>query len=134
MGETAQEKGHSHVPECYVIPTRQRPSLNPQTAEIINHGIDQTVLVGAPSSALGFFGLPAKEKVKFISNDVNRPVRYGTSLKDGADKIQFWRVFLKHYAHPLEDFVKSWPQNPPYYRHIYDCIILNFVFYHIIIS
>ncbi|CAL5404804.1 unnamed protein product [Camellia sinensis] len=138
MGATAQEKGHSYVPECYVIPTTQRPSLNPQTAEVPL--IDLAGLKGSSSKrcaivkeirnacrrngsfqasvtssslASGFFGLPAKEKVKFISNEVTRPVRYGTSLKDGAYKIQFWRVFLKHYAHPLEDFVKSWP---PYYR------------------
>ncbi|XVE56450.1 hypothetical protein DITRI_Ditri04bG0010300 [Diplodiscus trichospermus] len=43
-----------------------------------------------------------QEKVKFKSNDVYKPVRYGTSLKDRVDKVQFWRVFLKHYAYPLD--------------------------------
>lgn len=89
------------------------------TCQIENHGIDQFVLDGTLSSAFNFFSLPAEEKSKFMSNDVHKPVRYGKSLKDGVDKIQFWRVFLKHYAYPLEDWVKSWPENPPAYRYIF---------------
>ncbi|KAG5531847.1 hypothetical protein RHGRI_026452 [Rhododendron griersonianum] len=74
------------------------------------------VLDGALSSAFDFFSLPTEEKSKLMSNDVHNPVRYATSLKDGVDKIQFSRAFLKHYAYPLEDWVKSWPENPPAYR------------------
>jgi len=66
--------------------------------------------------ASDFFKLPTEEKVKFMSNDVKKPVRYGTSLKDGDDKFQLWRVFLKHYAHPLSDWIHLWPKNPPLYR------------------
>lgn len=62
----------------------------------MNHGIDQSTLDDALAVAEGFFELPAKEKNKFMSNDVYAPVRYTTSLKDGMDKIQFWRIFLKH--------------------------------------
>ncbi|KAH9678716.1 Fe2OG dioxygenase domain-containing protein [Citrus sinensis] len=51
-----------------------------------------------------------------MSSDVHKPARYGTRLRDGADKIQFWRVFLKHYASPLEDWIGSWPKNPPKHR------------------
>ncbi|KAB2596474.1 2'-deoxymugineic-acid 2'-dioxygenase [Pyrus ussuriensis x Pyrus communis] len=83
---------------------------------IVNHGIRQTVLDEALSSATEFFKLPVSEKAKFMSNDVHSPVRYGTSLKDGLDKVQFWRVFLKHYAHPLADWIKYWPNNPSNYR------------------
>ncbi|KAH9648018.1 Fe2OG dioxygenase domain-containing protein [Citrus sinensis] len=61
-------------------------------------------------SAMEFFNLPSEEKLKFMSSDVYKPARYGTRLRDGADKIQFWRVFLKHYASPLED------KNPPKHR------------------
>ncbi|XP_076952537.1 flavanone 3-dioxygenase 3-like [Bidens hawaiensis] len=56
------------------------------------------------------------EKAQFMSKDVHKPVRYGTSIKDGVDKIQFWRVFLKHYAHPLNEWIQQWPNNPPDYR------------------
>ncbi|KAL1819967.1 hypothetical protein ACET3Z_014836 [Daucus carota] len=149
MGETAQEKAFSHVPECYTISTSQRPGLNPETGivpvvdwaalsspdrrsdaineiknacsrsgcfQIINHGISQSVLDGALETAFNFFKLPTKEKAKFMSNDVHKPVRYGTSLKDGQDKLQYWRVFLKHYANPLNQWIQQWPTNPPEYR------------------
>ncbi|XP_010456433.1 PREDICTED: protein DOWNY MILDEW RESISTANCE 6-like [Camelina sativa] len=83
---------------------------------IVNHGINQDILDDALEVAKGFFELPAKEKKKFMSNDVYAPVRYSTSLKDGLDKIQFWRIFLKHYAHPLHRWIHLWPENPPGYR------------------
>nr|XP_043614257.1 flavanone 3-dioxygenase 3-like [Erigeron canadensis] len=51
-----------------------------------------------------------------MSNDVHKPVRYGTSVKDGAEKAQPWRIFLKHYAHPLNDCIQQWPDNPSDYR------------------
>nr|AAR13692.1 Fe2+ dioxygenase-like protein [Brassica oleracea] len=84
--------------------------------QVVNHGINQNILDDALEVAHGFFELPAKEKKKFMSNDVYAPVRYTTSIKDGLDKIQFWRIFLKHYAHPLHRWIHLWPQNPPEYR------------------
>ncbi|KAH8522247.1 hypothetical protein H0E87_003040 [Populus deltoides] len=150
IGNSAQERSWSYVPDCYEIPSSNRPSLTPETAnvpvidfsrlrqdatqranaikeignachqvgffQIVNHGICQSILDGALSVASDFFKLPTEEKVKFMSNDVKKPVRYGTSLKDGDDKFQFWRVFLKHYAHPLSDWIHLWPKNPPHYR------------------
>ncbi|KAB1204122.1 Hyoscyamine 6-dioxygenase [Morella rubra] len=78
--------------------------------QIINHGICQEVLDGALSAAFDFFNLPTAEKVKFMSDDVHKPVWYW------VDEVQFRRVFLKHYAHPLEDWIDLWPTNPPTYR------------------
>ncbi|CAJ1967828.1 unnamed protein product [Sphenostylis stenocarpa] len=73
--------------------------------------MDEALLVASK-----FFELPTMEKVKLRSNDVHKPVRYGTSLKDGIDKVQFWRVFLKHCAHPLKEWIHLWPENPSDYR------------------
>lgn len=42
MGETAQEKGFSHVPQCYTLPTSNRPSLNPETVNV--HVVDWAAL------------------------------------------------------------------------------------------
>ncbi|XP_027364356.1 flavanone 3-dioxygenase 3 [Abrus precatorius] len=84
--------------------------------QVVNHGVNESVLNEAISVASKFFDLPTKEKVKLLSNDVHKPVRYGTSLRDGIDKVQFWRVFLKHYAYPLKDWIHMWPENPPEYR------------------
>lgn len=86
--------------------------------QVINHGIAQPLLDKALDTVDAFFCLPSNEKLKFMSNDVHEPVRYCTSLKDSVDKIQFWRVFLKHYANPLKDWVESWPNHPTSYRYI----------------
>lgn len=77
-----------------------------------HHGILQDVLDEALRVASDFFTLSNEHKAPFLSNDVNNPVRYGTSLKDGLDTIQFF----KHYSHPLEEYIESWLSNPPNYR------------------
>ncbi|GMI95372.1 KAR-UP oxidoreductase 1 [Hibiscus trionum] len=84
--------------------------------QVVNHGISQSILDEVLAVASDFFDLPAREKLKFKSSNVYEPVRYATSLKDGVDKVQYWRIFLKHYAHPLEAWIDSWPDNPPHYR------------------
>lgn len=84
--------------------------------QVVNHGVSESVLEEALSVASNFFDLPTKEKVNLMSNDVYKPIRYCTSIKDGVDKVQFWRVFLKHYANPLKDWIHMWPENPSDYR------------------
>lgn len=84
--------------------------------QVINHGVSVSEMDEALSVASEFFDLPMEEKMRYKSNDVNEPVRYGSSLRDGIDKIQFWRVFLKHYAHPLKDWIHLWPSTPTTYR------------------
>ncbi|XP_021905519.1 flavanone 3-dioxygenase 3 [Carica papaya] len=84
--------------------------------QIVNHGISESVMEGALKCSFEYFKLPGEEKTKLMSNDVFKPVRYGTSMKDGVDSIQYWRVFLKHYAYPLHSWTPFWPHNPPDYR------------------
>ncbi|KAK1686390.1 hypothetical protein QYE76_047238 [Lolium multiflorum] len=81
--------------------------------QVINHGISQSVMDGAFEAALDFFKLPSEIKEEFASDDLREPVRYDTSSKDG---ISMSRAFLKHYAHPLSDWMQYWPEKPPTYR------------------
>ncbi|XP_044326698.1 flavanone 3-dioxygenase 3-like [Triticum aestivum] len=81
--------------------------------QIINHGISQSVMDGAVEAASDFFKLPSETKEEFASDDLRRPVRYDTSSKDG---ISMSRAYLKHYAHPLGEWMQYWPENPPIYR------------------
>ncbi|XP_073037931.1 flavanone 3-dioxygenase 3-like isoform X1 [Primulina eburnea] len=128
--ESVSECSEDHVPlinlDGMCNPMR-RPILVEQIAnaclrfgffQVINHGISQQILDGALSVASDFFNLPTREKAKFLSPDIHRPVRYSTSFKDvcAGDQAQSWRAFLKHYAHPLQDWIGLWPQNPPLYR------------------
>ncbi|XP_047327973.1 flavanone 3-dioxygenase 3 [Impatiens glandulifera] len=83
--------------------------------QIINHGIEQSTMDEAISMGTKFFELPNHEKEKLMSSNVHKPVRYCTSIMAEIDKVRFWRVFLKHYAHPLQEWLGLWPNNPPEY-------------------
>ncbi|GAV72649.1 2OG-FeII_Oxy domain-containing protein/DIOX_N domain-containing protein [Cephalotus follicularis] len=84
--------------------------------QIVNHGICRSILDEAITLAIGFFKLPTEEKMKFMSTDVYKPVRYATSLTGEVDGVQLCRAFLKLYSHPLKDYIDDWPNNPPDYR------------------
>ncbi|XP_066342880.1 flavanone 3-dioxygenase 3-like [Miscanthus floridulus] len=81
--------------------------------QVINHGISQSVMDCAVEAASDFFKLPSETKEEFASEDLRQPVRYDTSSKDS---ISMSRAFLKHYAHPLSDWIQYWPEKPPIYR------------------
>jgi len=73
----------------------------------------KSVMKGTLEAASEFFELSTEHKEKFASADVQQPIRYDTSSRDG---ISTARSLLKHYANPLEDWVQFWPINPPTYR------------------
>jgi hypothetical protein len=68
---------------------------------------------GALEAASEFFQLSTERKEEFASDDIRQPIRYDTSSRDG---ISMSRSFLKHYANPLDDWIKFWPTQPPTYR------------------
>nr|XP_043622504.1 flavanone 3-dioxygenase 3-like [Erigeron canadensis] len=84
--------------------------------QVINHGIPTSVMKDALDSAEEFFNLPNDEKMCFASADVHEPVRYGTSVNHGVDRVFYWRDFIKHYANPLSEWTHLWPSNPPSYK------------------
>ncbi|XP_040992616.1 flavanone 3-dioxygenase 3-like [Juglans microcarpa x Juglans regia] len=107
----------------------QHPSLRSQTMDeiqiaskgigffqVINHGIPPSVMKDALDAATEFFNLPLEEKMLHASANVHEPVRYGTSLSHDRDEIHFWRDFIKHYSHPISNWIHLWPSNPPSYR------------------
>ncbi|XP_076927597.1 flavanone 3-dioxygenase 3-like [Bidens hawaiensis] len=84
--------------------------------QVINHGIPTSLMKDALDSAEQFFDLPSDEKMSFASTDVHNPVRYGTSMNHGTDKVFYWRDFIKHYANPISEWIHLWPSNPPTYK------------------
>lgn len=86
--------------------------------QVINHGIPLHVMKDALDAVMGFFDLPLEEKMLLMSGNVHAPVRYGTSLNHSRDKVHFWRDFIKHYSHPISEWIHLWPANPPSYRYI----------------
>ncbi|KAJ7950767.1 2-oxoglutarate (2OG) and Fe(II)-dependent oxygenase superfamily protein [Quillaja saponaria] len=84
--------------------------------QVINHGIHESVMKDALDAAMGFFDLPTEEKMVLASDNVNEPVRYGTSINHVRDAVYFWRDFIKHYSHPISDWIPLWPSHPPNYK------------------
>ncbi|GMQ04700.1 hypothetical protein CsSME_00050033 [Camellia sinensis var. sinensis] len=84
--------------------------------QIVNHGISESVIEGALDVNSEFFDMPIANKVELMSDDVYKPVRFSTVHGNSPIEGQFFKNFLKLYAHPLEDFVSLWPNNPPHYR------------------
>lgn len=84
--------------------------------QVINHGIPLTTMSEALEAAKDFFDLPIEKKMQLQSDDVHASVRYGTSLNHRVDKVHFWRDFIKHYSHPISEWIHQWPANPSNYR------------------
>ncbi|XVF73534.1 hypothetical protein PTKIN_Ptkin12aG0209400 [Pterospermum kingtungense] len=84
--------------------------------QVVNHGIPSSVMNDALHAATEFFNLSIEEKMPLLSDNVHAPVRYGTSMNHGNDKVHFWRDFIKHYSYPISDWIHLWPSNPPSYK------------------
>ncbi|KAK5775944.1 hypothetical protein PVK06_043900 [Gossypium arboreum] len=84
--------------------------------QVVNHGIPLPVIHDALAAATEFFNLSLEEKMTLLSDNVHNPVRYGTSLNHASDKVHYWRDFIKHYSHPISDWIHLWPSNPPSYK------------------
>ncbi|GER53260.1 2-oxoglutarate (2OG) and Fe(II)-dependent oxygenase superfamily protein [Striga asiatica] len=85
---------------------------------IINHGIRESLVEEMLSVAQEFFDLSLDEKMKYASDDVLCPVRYGTSLNTSKKHDLHWRDYFRHYGHPFENSFHLWPLNPPNYRNV----------------
>lgn len=83
----------------------------------MNHGIEADVMEGMVKAVEDFFGLSTTEKMKYASDDVLSPVRYGTSLNTSKKHSLHWRDYLRHYGHPFDESLHLWPLNPPNYRY-----------------
>ncbi|KAL3647159.1 hypothetical protein CASFOL_008127 [Castilleja foliolosa] len=82
---------------------------------IINHGIKMSLIEEMLSVTGEFFDLSLEEKMKYVSDDVMSPVRYGTSLNSSKKHSLYWRDYFRHYGH--QSF-HLWPLNPPNYRNV----------------
>ncbi|KAF7804382.1 protein DMR6-LIKE OXYGENASE 1 [Senna tora] len=80
--------------------------------QVVNHGIGEDVMRKMMDVCRRFFDLPFEERGKYITTDMEAPVRYGTSFSATKDRVLCWRDFLKLMCHPLPDFLPHWPSSP----------------------
>ncbi|XP_011625820.1 protein DMR6-LIKE OXYGENASE 2-like [Amborella trichopoda] len=74
--------------------------------QIINHGVPKEVIQDMLGVTTEFFEMPIEERKKLYSKDPKTQVRVCTSF-NFQSKVQFWRDFLRHPCHPLEDYSLS---------------------------
>ncbi|XP_049415061.1 2-oxoglutarate-dependent dioxygenase 19-like [Solanum stenotomum] len=85
---------------------------------VTNHGIKVSLMDGMLKVMEDFFNLPLEEKMRYGSDDVMDPVRYGTSLTTTRKHALHWRDFLRHYGGLIPHTYHLWPDNPPTYRDV----------------
>ncbi|XP_022762406.1 protein DMR6-LIKE OXYGENASE 2-like [Durio zibethinus] len=81
---------------------------------VINHGVPESLMKAIIDASKGFFELTEDEKQEFEAKHVLDPIRCGTSFNVSADKVLFWRNFLKVFVHPKFHS----PSKPPSFSEI----------------
>ncbi|KAL7206050.1 hypothetical protein ACSBR2_018880 [Camellia fascicularis] len=71
---------------------------------VVNHGVPESLMKEMVDACNGFFDLREEEKREFEGKHVLDPIRCGTSFNSKADKVFFWRDFLKVFVHPQFHF------------------------------
>ncbi|KAM3222018.1 protein DOWNY MILDEW RESISTANCE 6 isoform X1 [Capsicum annuum] len=85
---------------------------------VTNHCINISIMDEMLKVIEEFFNLPLDEKMRYASENVMDPVRYGTSLNTSRKHALHWRDFLRHYGGLVPHTYHLWPDNPPSYRHV----------------
>jgi isopenicillin N synthase-like dioxygenase len=86
--------------------------------QIVNHGVQETVIKRMLEVAREFFTMPAKYREHLYSEDPSRVVRLSTSFNIQKEDVFNWRDFLRHHCYPLEDYIDYWPTKPSAYREV----------------
>ncbi|KAH0744822.1 hypothetical protein KY290_032815 [Solanum tuberosum] len=85
---------------------------------VTNHGIKTSTMDEMLKVIEEFFNLPLEEKMRYCSENVMDPVRYGTSLNTTRKHALHWRDFLRHYGGLVSHTYHLWPDNPPTYKDV----------------
>nr|KYP48007.1 Hyoscyamine 6-dioxygenase [Cajanus cajan] len=84
------------------------------TTQLTNHGIPEKLIEEVMNKSREFHDLPTEEKEDFGDNGPFTPIRYGTSYYPQAEKVHYWRDYLKVITFPEFNF----PHKPPGYREV----------------
>ncbi|KAA8550760.1 hypothetical protein F0562_002444 [Nyssa sinensis] len=87
--------------------------------QVINHGVPENLMDDTMNVFEEFFDMPAEEKENLCSEDPNKSCRLYTSMRNFAEEeVHYWKDTLRHFSHPLEDHMESWPEKPDRYREV----------------
>ncbi|XP_031484824.1 flavanone 3-dioxygenase-like [Nymphaea colorata] len=82
------------------------------TFQVIDHGVDPTLVSAMADLSTRFFQLPAEEKLRFEMTAGKRG-GYAVSSHLFGEEIENWREFFTFFSYPVEsrDFA-MWPEQP----------------------
>ncbi|KAJ7974282.1 Hyoscyamine 6-dioxygenase [Quillaja saponaria] len=87
--------------------------------QVINHGVSEDLMEESMNVFKEFHGMPSMEKVRECSKDPNRSCKLYTSGENYTkDSLHYWKDALTHHCHPLDKYMKYWPEKPTRYREI----------------
>ncbi|KAJ1382797.1 Oxoglutarate/iron-dependent dioxygenase [Sesbania bispinosa] len=81
---------------------------------LTNHGIPENLMEEVMKKSHEFHDLPVHEKKEFGDKGPFTPIRHGTSFHPQAEKVHYWRDYLKVITSPQFNF----PHKPQGYREI----------------
>ncbi|KAI3514588.1 hypothetical protein L1887_13131 [Cichorium endivia] len=111
--KTALSRGRHHAVQQVL-----EASLDFGFFQLINHGVDDDLMIDTMRVAKEFFDMPNEDKASLYSEDPNKKCRLFTSVEYENEKFHFWRDNLHHQCHPVDDFIHLWPQKPIRYRDV----------------
>ncbi|KAM1153215.1 hypothetical protein FF1_035703 [Malus domestica] len=87
--------------------------------QVINHGVSKKLIDDTMSVSKEFHAMPRKDKIIEGSKDPTGSYKFYTSSENYAnEELHYWRDALAHPAHPSENNIQFWPQNPTRYREV----------------
>ncbi|XP_027123007.1 hyoscyamine 6-dioxygenase-like [Coffea arabica] len=90
--------------------------------QVINHGVPENLMTDAKNVGKEFFAIAAEENAK-LTTDAAQDTGSGIfSPKEFA----YWKDTLQHRCHPLDNFIKSWPDKPARYSYDLTMMIHNY--------
>lgn len=84
------------------------------TGQLTNHGISENLMEEVMNKSHEFHNLPLEEKKEFSDKGPLTPIRHGTSFHPRAEKVHYWRDYLKVTTLPEFNF----PHKPPGYKYV----------------
>ncbi|XP_017234565.1 flavanone 3-dioxygenase 2 [Daucus carota subsp. sativus] len=87
--------------------------------QVINHGVSGVLMDETMSVVKEFFNMADERRADVFTDDHTKSCRFRTSSTNYAtEETHYWRDFLRHPCHHLEDFIHLWPQHPTTYRDV----------------
>ncbi|KAL1344291.1 hypothetical protein HN51_018140 [Arachis hypogaea] len=106
----------SHDPQIHASTVHQLANACAQWGFFLltNHGISEKLMEEVMEKSHEFHNLPLEEKEEFADKGPLTAIRHGTSFHPQAEKLHYWRDYLKVITLPQFNF----PHKPPGYKEV----------------